>query len=447
MKEILTLAWPLIIANSFWNLQLTIDRVFLGAFSTEALGAAMAVNGVFWSPMALLQQTAAYVATFVAQYYGARQFEKVGPALWQSLYLSVLGGFGFFLLVPLAAPFFAAVGHEPSMRTMEIDYFVALSFSAMPTAIVAAVSGFFSGMGNTRIIIGVNCVGFLANVVLDYVLIFGNFGFPAMGIAGAGYATALATWCAALYGLCLVFNAKNEREFFVRSRWHWNADLMKRFLRFGIPSGLQWALEGLAFTVFLVIVGGMVNGPAALAASGIVVTVMLLAILPAMGIAQAVLILVGQHLGDKKPALAESSTWAGLRLAAIYIVSMGATFALFPSFYLSWFHNPSNAALWTEVSGIVPYLLLYVAAFTCFDSMNLVFSFALKGAGDTRFVTLVALLMPWPLMVLPTWLWRDWPGAVYWAWGAASVYIILQALVFLVRFRGGKWKQMSVIGV
>ena len=75
-KQILAIAWPLIVANSFWNCSLTIDRIYLGAWSTEALGAAMAVMGVFWTPMALLQQTAGYVTTFVAQYFGAREHEN-----------------------------------------------------------------------------------------------------------------------------------------------------------------------------------------------------------------------------------------------------------------------------------------------------------------------------------------------------------------------------------
>ena len=65
---------------------------------------------------------------------------------------------------------------------------------------------------------------------------------------------------------------------------------------------------------------------------------------------------------------------------------------------------------------------MYAALFTTFDSMNLIFSFALKGAGDTRFVSLVALMLPWPIMVLPTILMREWEGAVFWAWGAASVF-------------------------
>lgn len=444
-KEILVIAWPLIVANSFWNLQLTIDRVFLGNYSTDALGAAMAVMGVFWTPMALVQQTAAYVTTFVAQYFGAKRFQMIGPAVWQSLYIGVIGGLLFLGLIPLSGLIFGSMGHSANLEALEIEYFQALCYSALPTALVAAAGGFFTGLGNSRVIMWINCVGLIANVLFDYLLIFGNLGFPAMGIAGAGYATALANWAAAFYGLALVFKKKHEKEYSMHSGWKPSVDLMKRFLKYGLPSGLQWALEGLAFTIFLIFVGQMADGDAALASSGIVVTVMMLAILPAMGVAQAVAVLVGQHLGEKKPELAENSTWSGLQVAAMYIASVGLSFALFPNFYLAWFHNPSNVELWSQVSTMVPYLLLFVAFFTSFDSMNLVFSFALKGAGDTRFVTLIALTIPWPLMVLPTYLMKEWNGAVYWAWGAASVYGITQAMIFLRRFIGGKWKQMSVI--
>jgi multidrug resistance protein, MATE family len=443
--EIIKIAWPLIVANSFWNIQLTIDRVFLGQYSTEALGAAMAVMGVFWTPMALLQQTSAYVTTFVAQYFGAKRFNMIGPALWQALYVGIIGGALFMLLIYAAEPIFNFIAHEEKTRLLEIEYFKSLCYSAMPTAIVAAVSGYYTGLGNTKIIIAINCVGLVGNAILDYLLIFGNFGFPQLGVAGAGYATAIATWFAAFYGLWLIFKDRHAKEYAILQSWRIDTDLMKRFIKYGLPSGLQWALEGLAFTVFLIIVGRMPNGTAALAASGIVVTVMMLSIMPTLGMAQAVMVLVGQHLGEKNPTAAEESTWSGLQVAAMYIAMMGVSFLLIPQFYLSWFHNDENAAVWSQVSVIVPILLAYVALFTLFDSMNLVFSFALKGAGDTRFVTFVALLMPWPFMVLPTWFMKDWDGAIYWAWAAASLFIILQAFVFLARFKGGKWKQMSVI--
>lgn len=444
-RAILKIAWPLIISNSFWNLQLTIDRIFLGMHSTEALGAAIAVMGVFWVPMALLQQTAAYVATFIAQYTGAGRPNRVGPSFWHAIHISVGGGLLMLLLIPLAEPIFALAQHPASVRQMEVEYFASLTYSGLPTAIVAAVSGFFTGLGQTRVIMAINALGLVGNVVGDYLLIFGNFGFPALGVAGAGYATTLGTWLAALYGICLVWTHPDSQRFALRRGWHLEMDLVRRYLKFGLPSGLQWALEGMAFTVFTIIVGGMANGSAALASSGIAVTIMMLAVLPALGVAQAVSVLVGQHLGEQQPAQAEIAAWSGLQVAVLYILTVGATFLLFPHMYLSWFYNPSDPALWEQVRTIVPYLLMYVAMFICFDSMNMIFSFALKGAGDTRFVSLVALCLPWPLMVVPTWYMRDWDGALYWAWGAASAFIIVQALVFWRRFVGGKWQHMSVI--
>ncbi len=444
-REILSLAWPLIIANSFWNLQLTVDRIFLGHFSTEALGATVAVMGVFWTPMALLQQTSAYLMTFVAQYFGANQKHMIGPAIWQAIYLAVGGGLLFLLFIPLSNTIFEFIGHSDKLIALEVEYFNAISYSALPTALVAVSSSFFTGLGNTRTVIGINAVGLIFNIALDYLLIFGKGGFPAMGVAGAGYATALSTYASAIYGLILVFKAKHDELYAVFSGWRFHLDLMKRYIRYGVPSGMQWALEGLAFTVFLIFIGRMVNGEAALASSSIVITIMMLGVLPAMGMAQAVSVLVGQHLGAKQPEMAEDAVWSGYQVALMYIAAISCTYLLLPHFYLSWFHNAENAALWEQVSYMVPFLLIYVAVFSFFDTTNLVFSFSLKGAGDTKFVTLVALSLPWPLMVVPTILVRQWPGAVYWAWGAASVFGAVQAIIFLRRFIGGKWKSMSVI--
>jgi len=440
--EVLRISLPLIIANSFWNLQLTVDRVMLGNFSTDSLGAAVAVMGVFWTPMALLQQTAGYSMTFVAQYFGAHREHEIGPLVWQSIYISIFGGLLFLLLIFASASIFGAMGHSDNMRLLEEGYFSALCFSALPTAVVAAASGFFTGLGRTQMVIWINGVGLIANVILDYFFIFGHGGLPAMGIVGAGYATALANCAAAAFGLFLVFRKPNEKS---RSQWRLNFSLMKRFLKYGFPSGLQWSLEGLAFTVFLIMIGQMPNGDAALSASGIAITVMLLAILPAMGVGQGVSVLVGQHLGDNDAPKAELAVWSGLQIAAIYIATMGVTFVVFPEFYLNLFHNPGNSQLWSEVSVMVPYLLMFVAFFTLFDSMNFVFSFALKGAGDTKFVTLVALVVPWPLMIFPTWLFKDHADAIYWAWGACSLFISTQALVYWRRFVGGLWKSMRVI--
>ncbi|MCP5464242.1 MAG: MATE family efflux transporter [Deltaproteobacteria bacterium] len=444
-KEILSIAWPLIIANGFWNIQLTIDRVFLGSHATESLGAAMAVMGVFWTPMALLQQTACYCTTFVAQYFGAKENQKIGASLWHALYISIIGGILFLFLMFISPYFFKWIGHSPIIQGLESNYFNALCYSALPTAMVAAFSGFFTGLGKTRVVILINASGLLANAIFDYLLIFGKLGFTAYGIAGAGYATSIAAYVSAFVGAVLIYNEKNESLYCVKSAWRPTRDLFYRYFRFGLPSGLQWALEGLAFSVFLILMGRFQNGDAALASSSIVVTVMMIAILPAMGIAQAVMVLVGQHLGEKKPELAEEASWSGVQVSSIYIACVALSFLLIPEFYLSWFQNSQNLELWNEVKTIVPYLLAYVAFFTSFDSLNLNLSFALRGAGDTRFVSLVALIVPWPLMIMPTYLTSHFEKAVYWAWAFASLFIVSQAIIFWRRFVGGKWKSMSVI--
>ena len=405
----------------------------------------MAVNGVFWVPMALLQQTAAYVIAFVAQYHGAKEEEKIGSSVWQAIYVSVIGGILFLFLNFFSSWFFSLAGHSPSVQILEVEYYNSLAFSALPTALVGAISGFYTGLGKTRIVVYINLMGLLLNAFLDYVLIFGNLEFPEMGIAGAGYATSIATYGAALYGCLLIFQKRNEAVFKVRTSWKFNFPLIQQFLKFGIPSGLQWALEGMAFTVFLMVMGKMQNGDAALASSSIAVTLMLLSVLPSMGIAQSVMTLVGQNLGSKNPSEAEANTYSGIQLSLIYMAFVSLTFFLIPEFYISWFRNAENLVLWNDTQYLALNMLRMVAIFTTLDSIFMNVSFALKGAGDTRFVSFVSLLLPWPLFVLPTYLMKDLPNAPLLAWGSVTVYAIVINIVLFRRFRGGKWKTMSVI--
>src|SRR5712692_4846502 len=102
VRELLRLAWPLIVTNSFFTLQIFIDRILLSHSSSEAVGASMVAVMLFWAPLALLQWTANYATTFVAQYVGAGQNRRVGPVIWQSLYFSLGGGVVFMLLWTLA---------------------------------------------------------------------------------------------------------------------------------------------------------------------------------------------------------------------------------------------------------------------------------------------------------------------------------------------------------
>jgi MATE family multidrug resistance protein len=212
-------------------------------------------------------------------------------------------------------------------------------------------------------------------------------------------------------------------------------------MRYGIPNGLQWMLDVLAFTVFLFLVGRL--GNVELAATNIALTINMVAFLPMLGMGQAVTILVGQRLGQDRPQLAERSTWSGLGLAWSYMGVVALFYALTPGLFLLLFQG--NGTEGQGVAELVPVLLKFVAVYSLFDSMNIVFSFALRGAGDTRYVTAISLALAWPIMVFPSWAAWYFGWGLYWAWTFVTVYVICLGFTFLLRFRAGKWKSMRVI--
>jgi multidrug resistance protein, MATE family len=444
-RELLRLALPLILSNSFWTLQVTVDRILLGQFSSNAVGAAVEAIVIFWTPFALVQGTAAYATTFVAQYLGAGRRERIGPSVWQALYFSLFVGVGFIFLTPLAETVAALSGHSPELQALEATYLACLCFAALPMLMTASVCSFFIGRGDNWSVLLINGTGLVVNAVLAWAWIFGEWGFPRSGIAGAGWATVVGSSVSALLGLTLMMRRPFRHEYATLSGWRFDRKLFGRLMAFGLPGGLQVALDVFAFALFTTFVGRI--GRTELIASGVAFTLNLIAVLPTMGIGQAVGTLVGQRLGEDRPDLAERSAWTGFKVTWLFMAAVSVVYIAFPGPLLEAFHSreEADASDWSRVAELVPVLLRFVALYSLFDGINLIFSFALKGAGDTRFVTLMLLILPWPIMVLPTWMAQQYGWGLYWSWGFASTYILALALTFLLRFRGGRWKSMRVI--
>lgn len=440
-REVLGLALPFILSNSLWTLQITIDRVLLSQYSTGAAAAAMPAVLLFWTPFGLLQFTANYATTFVAQYVGAGRPHRVGPAVWQALYFALAGGVAFIGLTLLADPLTQLGRHDAEVRILEAKFFHCLCFSALPSLITAAANSFFAGRGDSWTVLLVNAVGLSVNALLDYAWIFGHWGFPAWGIEGAGWATVAGASASALTALILLFRACHRKTFATLAGWRFEGDLFRRLMRFGLPNGLQVMLEGLAFTVFMQLLGRI--GKPELAASNTAWSINMFAVLPVLGVGQALEVLVGQRLGQDRPDLAERSTWNGFGAAWLYMAAVGLLYLVVPGVFLTLFGN--DDADWPAAAALVPSMLRFVALYCLFDSMSLTFGFALRGAGDTRFVTLVSLVLAWPLMVLPTAVVLKMGWGVYWAWAFATAYVIAVAVTFLLRFLTGKWKSMRVI--
>jgi MATE family multidrug resistance protein len=441
-QELLKLAGPLILSNAFWTIQLTIDRVMLSRQNSDAVGAAMTAAVFFWTGLILLQQTAGYSATFVAQYVGAGRPERVGPAVWQALHFSLIAGLGFLLLIPFADVLVDLGGHAAHVKVLEAVYLKVLCFATLPVMVIAAVNGFFAGRGDSWPVMIVNIVGAAVNAVLCYAWIYGHWGFAEMGIAGAGWATVAASYASAAVALALMLKRQFREKFATLSGWRLDPELFRRMMRFGIPSGMQYCMEALAFSVFLVLIGQI--GETQLAATSIVFTINMIALVPMVGLAQAVSVLVGQRLGENSPEIAARSAVRGVAWCLLYTAGCAVLFLAAPGPLADCFQD-ADPARWLAVSPLIPVLLRFVVVYCLFESISLILSAALRGAGDTRFVSLVTLVMAWSVMVLPTIAARYAASGLYAPWAFATAYIVLLSFIFIARFRQGKWRQMRVI--
>ena len=443
-REFLAIAFPLILSTASWSIQHFVDRVFLTWHSTTALAAALPAGMTCFVVLSLFLGSASYVNTFVAQYVGARRPERVGPALWQGAYLSLISGLAGLGLAQVAAPLFDLIGHDAAIRQSEAAYFRILCYGMLPAVLSAAFSCFYSGRGKTWTILAVSASVTGVNIVLDYGLIFGHWGLPAWGIEGAAWATnAAALFAAGTYGI-LLMRPRYRREFATLRGWRLNRELFLRLLRFGGPSGVNFMLDILAFSLFILIVGRL--GVLELTATNLAFNINSLAFMPLIGCGIAVSTVVGQRLGEDRPEAAEYCTWTGFHLAAGYMGVMVLAYLLAPALFLSPYGVGATGPDFLAARDLATDLLRIVAAYCLFDAAYMVFTAALKGAGDTRYIMWMSVGMAWGIMVVPSFVvYEYFGGGIFALWTFICAYIMVAGLVFYRRFRGGKWKSMRVI--
>jgi MATE family, multidrug efflux pump len=443
-REVLAVAYPLVLSHLSFTLQTFVDRLFLTWYSPEALAGAVAGLLVAWSVIALFTATGEYLTTFVAQYVGAGRPRRVGPAIWQGIYFSFAAGALAACLTPALPGLFAWAGHAPAVRETEVAYAGMLMLGAFPIVLMATLSSFFAGRGQTLVVLQVNLLATVANVVLDALWIFGRAGFPRAGATGAALATVVSQLLGALVYLALILRPSMREAYATLSGFRFDPDLARRLLRYGLPSGLQVSLELAAFSAFLLIVGRI--GTLELAATSIAFNLNGLVFMPMYGLGIGVSSLVGRQIGAGRASVAERTTWSGFKLALGYMSLCGALYVLAPALLLAPYAAGADPASFPALAAITTVLLRFVAVYSIFDMMNLIFASGLRGAGDTTYALGATVVVALLAMLGPAYLACVVRGAgVYAAWTCASAYVVCLGLLLLRRFRAGAWKRLSVI--
>jgi MATE family multidrug resistance protein len=443
-REVLLIAYPLILGQMSFTIQTFVDRLFLTWYSPEAVAGAVTSLFTVWVLISLFLGTGEYLTTFVAQYYGAGRPDRIGPALWQGIYFSAAAGLFVAALIPLARPVFLAAGHDPQVMQHEVAYARVLMLGAFPVILMGTLSTFFAGRGNTRVVLLVNVLATVVNIGLDYHWVFGRWPFPRWGVEGAAWGTVISQVVGAAVYLAIIFKRSHRETFRTLAGWRFERPLFVRFVRFGLPTGLQYSVEILAFAIFMMIVGRI--GIAPLAASGIAFNLNMIVFMPMLGLGIGVAALVGRYLGAQREAVAERVVFSAFAMSLAYMVLCGLLYVGAPGLLLAPYAAGAPPGSFDEVAAVATVLLRFIALYSIFDMMNLVFAAGLKGAGDTLYPLGLTFVLSWALLLVPSYLLCVLGGAgVYTAWWTATAYVVALGLLMYRRFRTGRWKALRVI--
>jgi MATE family multidrug resistance protein len=445
-REMLRIALPLVISTGSFTVMQFVDRIFLTRYSADAIQAALPAGLLAFTLICFFSGVAGYVNTFVAQFHGAGDPRGAARATAQALFFALFAWPLMIALTPVGEWILRHCGHAPGVLHEELIFYRILMLGSVAVPLSAAISGFFTGRGDTRTNMIAVVIGNLFNILLDWVLIFGHWGFPRMGIAGAGWATVLSSLLTPLLLLGVYFGPRLRRAYDTFGTFRPDVRLMLRLLRFGGPAATHLLLDVGSFALFLLLTARL--GPMELAASNIAFSINNLAFMPLVGIGIAASILVGQYQGSGQSAVAARAGWTALKIGWCYMLVIGLTFVLFPRGYFVLFTGHGGGAV--ELDAILPlgrWMLVMMAVWGLADTANVILAGALRGAGDTRFVMLYSLIV----MVF-LWLGGEALLILVFGYGMRAAWLWLVIYVFILvagffwRFRSGRWQHIDLLG-
>jgi MATE family multidrug resistance protein len=444
LREMITLALPMVISHGCETALIFTDRVFLSRLGPVPMSASMAGGLASFTMMTFFIGLIGYVTALAAQYLGAGRKENSALVVSQAVLISLLAAPLILAARPLGHAYFEFMNLPAQQLAQQIVYFDILLYGAILVLLRTCLSSFFSGIGSTRVVMFSAMVAMVVNIIANYGLIFGNFGLPALGLKGAAYGTLLGSFCGLLVLLATYLGRDNRQEYDVLKALRFDRAVMTKLLRYGSPAGVEMFLNLVAFTSMIMIFHG--HGSVTATAVTIVFNWDLVSFVPLLGIQIGVVSLVGRYMGAGRPDISQRVARSGLKMACSYSLVILILFVTLPGALVSIF-EPNNAdVLFNQASPLATSMLRLAAFYVLAEAVIVVFSGALRGAGDTFWAMCASVTLHWLLVpVLAVFLHvLDLPPLA--AWMALVAFILIFSGVFYLRYRSGKWKNLSVVG-
>lgn len=420
IRSLYRLAWPVVVSQLAMMMMHVVDTIMVGQLSADALAAVAVANIYVFSLMIVPLGILMGLDPIISQAWGAGNREAAGRAMWRGMFLSALLSIPLSIGWALAGPALALLQQPPHLIPLAEAYVFWLIPSSLAGLAFSALRQSIQAIGITRPIMTVALISNVFNFAADWVLIFGNLGFPALGIDGAAIATSLSRWFMLGLLFAIIHRQGHIRDLRPREPFRlleWRP--LWTIVCIGFPVGMQIGLEVWAFSIAGLAVGQF--GGVALAGHQVALQLGALAFMLPFGLSAAASVRVGQAVGRGNFSEMRTAAWvalaAGVGVAGITTI----IFTLVPDWLVSTYSNDR------EVLALAASLLLLAAAFQLFDGLQVVGFGVLRGAGDTR-MAMVINFVGYYLVALPI----GWTLAFSAGLGPHGVWIGLVAgLIFI----------------
>jgi MATE family multidrug resistance protein len=387
-RDIVRLAWPVYVAQVAVMANGVIDTVMAGHYGTLDLAAVGIGASIYATLFITLMSVLLALTPIASQAYGAGRHAEIGESVRQCAWLAVWLAIVAIALLEHPGPLLALSRLAPDVEARTVAYLDAIAWAVPATLLLRVFAGFSTAISRPRAVMAFNLAGLALKVPLNWVLMYGELGLPALGAAGCAASTAVIAWLTCIAAWLWCWRNPDYRRYRVFERWSWpNARAQWRLIALGVPIGATFFVDVTAFTfmaLFIARSGALWSGAHQIAANLAAAAFMLPL---AIGIAASVL--VGQALGARAPRRARSTGLAGVALGLASGLSVGATLVLAAHPIVALYTSDA------EVQRLAAGLLAFVGAYHVFDALQVAAVNVVRAYERTAIPMLIYVVALW----------------------------------------------------
>ena len=437
-REMVSVALPMVVSLSCDTVMTFTDRWFVSQLGSSAMNAVFAGGLAAFSAQTFFTGLIGYNTALVAQEYGAGHKDKCAIAAVQAVLVALVAWPLLLLLIFVGNALFPRLGLPTSQLSDQIRYFDLLMLGSGLGLLRGAFSGFFSGLGRTRIVMLASLLSMLVNVLLVWMFVFGKLGLPALGITGAAIGTLLASAFGVLALAFAFLSKRGARSVGPLPRLRLERRLMGELLRRGTPSGLEFFINMLAFQAIVMLFHR--QGETSATAATIMFSWDMVSFVPLVGVEIGVTSLVGRYVGARNEAAIHRSLRSGMHLGWLFSAVVLVAFVAFPQPLVDVFRGDVPSQAFLDGRGLAINMVRLASAYVGIEAVLLVYSGALRGAGDTLFTMLASNGLHW-FLVLALWVTLEvLRCSTLTGWIVLIAVFLLFPLVFGLRWKSGRWR-------